>query len=65
MDSPFIIDEISTDFRRGISMSNRWWIDKDISIEIELLTFVDYDDMFMIAEVGYQGRISDEILHLI
>ena len=27
---------------------------------IALLSFVDYDYMFLIAEVGWQGRISDE-----
>ena len=32
VDSPFKIDEISTNFPRGISTSNRWWIDEDVSI---------------------------------
>ena len=31
-DSPFRIDEISTNFPRGISTSNRWRIDEDVSI---------------------------------
>ena len=30
--SPFKIDEISTNFPRGISTSNRWRIDEDVSI---------------------------------
>ena len=34
MDSPFKIDEISTNFPRGSSMSNQWRIDKDVSIGI-------------------------------
>ena len=32
VDSPFKIDEISTKFPRGISTSNRWRIDEDVSI---------------------------------
>ena len=32
MDSPFKIDVISTKFPRGISTSNRWRIDEDVSI---------------------------------
>ena len=32
LDSPFKIDVISTHFLRGISTSNRWRIDKDVSI---------------------------------
>ena len=32
LDSPFKIDVISTHFPRGISTSNRWRIDKDVSI---------------------------------
>ena len=32
MDSPFKIDEISTNFPCGISALNRWRIDKDVSI---------------------------------
>ena len=32
VDSPFKIDVISTNFLRGISMSNRWRIDEDVSI---------------------------------
>ena len=32
VDSPFKIDEISTNFTRGISTLNRWRIDKDVSI---------------------------------
>ena len=32
MDSPFKIDVISTNFPRGISTSNRWRIDEDVSI---------------------------------
>ena len=31
-DSPFKIDEISTNFPRGISTSNKWRIDEDVSI---------------------------------
>ena len=31
-DSPFKIDVISTNFPRGILTSNRWQIDKDVSI---------------------------------
>ena len=30
--SPFKIDVISTNFPRGTSMSNWWWIDEDVSI---------------------------------
>ena len=32
VDSPFKIDVISTNFLRGISTSNRWRIDEDVSI---------------------------------
>ena len=32
VDSPFKIDEISTKFPCGISLSNRWRIDEDVSI---------------------------------
>ena len=32
VDSPFKIDEILMKFPRGISTSNRWWIDEDVSI---------------------------------
>ena len=32
VDSPFKIDEISTNFPCGISTSNRWRIDEDVSI---------------------------------
>ena len=32
VDSPFKIDEISTNFPRGISTSNRWRIDEDVCI---------------------------------
>ena len=32
VDSPFEIDEISTNFPRGILTSNRWRIDEDVSI---------------------------------
>ena len=32
VDSPFKIDVISTNFPRGISTSNRWQIDEDVSI---------------------------------
>ena len=32
VDSPFKIDVISTNFPCGISTSNRWWIDEDLSI---------------------------------
>ena len=34
-DSPFRIDEISTNFPRGISTSNRWRIDEDVPIGLE------------------------------
>ena len=37
VDLPFIIDEILTNFRRGISMSNRWRIGDDVSIGIVIL----------------------------
>ena len=36
MASPFMIDKISTEFRRGIPMSNRQRIDEDVSIEKHL-----------------------------
>ena len=36
VDSPFKIDVISTNFPRGISTSNRWWIDEDVSIGLVL-----------------------------
>ena len=36
VDSPFKIDVISTNFPRGISTSNRWRIDKDVSIGLSL-----------------------------
>ena len=32
MDSPFKTDETSTNFPRGISTSNRWRIDEDVSV---------------------------------
>ena len=32
VDSPFKIKEISMNFQCGISTSNRWWIDEDVSI---------------------------------
>ena len=32
VDSPFRIDVILTNFSRGTSMSNRWWIDQDMFI---------------------------------
>ena len=32
VDSPFKIDEISMNFPRGISTSNRWRINEDVSI---------------------------------
>ena len=32
VESPFKIDEISTNFPRGIWTWNRWWIDEDVSI---------------------------------
>ena len=32
LNSPLKIDEISTNFPRGISTLNRWQIDKDVSI---------------------------------
>ena len=32
MDLPFKIEEISTNFPRRVSMSNRWQINKDVSI---------------------------------
>ena len=32
VDSSFKIDEISTNFPRGVSTSNRWQIDEDVSI---------------------------------
>ena len=34
LDSPFKIDEITTNFPRGISTLNRWQTDKDVSIGI-------------------------------
>ena len=34
VDSPFTIDVISSNFPRGISTSNQWRIDEDVSIEI-------------------------------
>ena len=36
VDSPFKIDVISTNFPRGISTSNRWRIDEDVSIGFSL-----------------------------
>ena len=38
MVSPFKIDEISTNFPRGISTSNRWRIDEDVSIELGIVS---------------------------
>ena len=35
MDLPFMIDKMSTDVWRRISVSNRWWIDEDMSIGSE------------------------------
>ena len=42
VDSPFIIDEISTNFRRGISMYNWRWINEDVPIgrDIQIFNFV-------------------------
>ena len=39
VDSPFIIDKISSNFRREISMSNPWRIAKDVSIGNLLLVW--------------------------
>ena len=36
VDSPFKIDVISTNFPRGVSTSNRWRIDEDVSIGLSL-----------------------------
>ena len=36
VDSPFRIDVISTNFPRGISTSNGWRIDRDVSIGMRL-----------------------------
>ena len=35
VDSPFKIDLISTNFPRGVSTSNRWRIDEDVSIGLQ------------------------------
>ena len=40
VDSPFKIDVISINFPRGISKSNRWWIDEDVSIGKHIKRFV-------------------------
>ena len=37
VDSPFKIDVVSTIFPRGISTSNRWRFDKDVSIQVMLI----------------------------
>ena len=36
VDLPSITDETSTNFQRGVSMSNRWRIDEDVSIGLLL-----------------------------
>ena len=38
VDSPFKIDEISTNFPRGISTSNRWRIDEDVLIGLSIVS---------------------------
>ena len=38
VDSPFKIDEISTNFPPGISTSNRWRINEDISIGLWMIS---------------------------
>ena len=42
VDSPFKINVISTNFPRGISMSNRWRIDEDVSIGLCHAYIMDY-----------------------
>ena len=47
VDSPFKIDVISTNFPRGISTSNRWRIDEDVSIgRIPLFSLNEFGDKF-------------------
>ena len=47
VDSPFKIDEISTNFPCGISTSNRWRIDEDVSIgKIVGILFPDCQSYF-------------------
>ena len=44
--SPFKIDEISTNFPRGISTLNRWQIDEDVSIGMLLTSSIKYTPTF-------------------
>ena len=44
VDSPFKIDEISTNIPRGISTSNRWQIDEDMSVETQFNCIKDCDN---------------------
>ena len=46
VDSPLITDEILTNFRRGISISNLWRIDEDVSIGFTLSTSTNMDNVF-------------------
>ena len=41
VDLPFKIDEISTNFPGGISMSNHWQIDEDVSIGYQIVQLHD------------------------
>ena len=47
VDSPFKIDVISTNFPRGISMSNRWRIDEDVSIGNKYALYKKYPPNFV------------------
>ena len=59
VDSPFKIDVISTNFPRGISTSNRWRIDEDVSIWITHLAWCQYqfEVLFSQLEVLHQMNL--------
>ena len=54
VDSPFKISEISANFPWGISTSNRWKIDEDVSIEAQVGFFLWY-----ISDEGCYGKTAN------
>ena len=51
--SPFKIDEISTNFPRGISTSNRWQIDEDVSIGLDIFSSRPFSNFFRLYSGWY------------
>ena len=61
VDSPFKIDVISTNFPRGISTSNRWRIDEDVSIGMSLIWVEILHECFLLSEFSKYKRIYSKI----